>query len=629
MGSKIEWTNRTWNPTTGCTYYSSAKNGGNECLNCYSEVLTNRLQAMGQEKYKQGFDVFVEHEDVLDEPYSWKQPSTVFVNSMSDLLHLACSDDFIKKAFKVVNDTPQHTYQILTKRHERLEKLPADLVWSDNIWMGVSCGNQYATKRIPSLVQSKAKHKFLSVEPFIQEITEIDLTGINWVIVGGESGNNSYKIEKDEKGKEKYQIVNGRVVYTFVLDENGRKILEKKIRPLKKEWVEVIKDKCEQQNIPFFFKQWGKAKNNPNSNDPTLNKEHRYYAKGGCQLNGKIYWANPTVENDSTPMINVFGEEYYIMDEFEELNSIWELKSYLPMIDKGLYSQLKENIKQNDLNDPILYYVTAEGKKLVIEGHNRLKACIELKKKKIPTKEVKETFNCLDDVKLWMVKHQCGKRNLSSIEMIRLAYLSKPSIEKLARENLSKAGKSFSKSTISQTNSTEIKKIDTYEEICKIAKVGRTTVYRYSHILKFATQTVIDRLHNGDISIGSAFDSLKNKIEPVIDNTDKECILVSPSRNNRQSEINSLKNETISIESAYSSQKDRKVAVTENKITEIEPKLVKPTQVNNIIILQNIEDGQKKIKIGDIDVMMIFNQSDKLNILKENPNVRIGVYYLS
>jgi protein gp37 len=627
MGSKIEWTNRTWNPTTGCTYYSSAKNGGNECLNCYSEVLTNRLQAMGQEKYKQGFDVFVEHEDVLDEPYSWKQPSTVFVNSMSDLLHLACSDDFIKKAFKVVNDTPQHTYQILTKRHERLEKLPADLVWSDNIWMGVSCGNQYATKRIPSLVQSKAKHKFLSVEPFIQEITEIDLTGINWVIVGGESGNNSYKIEKDEKGKEKYQIVNGRVVYTFVLDENGRKILEKKIRPLKKEWVEVIKDKCEQQNIPFFFKQWGKVKNNPNRSDPTLNKEHRYYAKGGCQLNGKIYWANPTMEDDSTPMINLFAEDFYIMDEFEELHTIWELKSYLPKLEKDLFSQLKENIKQNDLNDPILYYVTAEGKKLVIDGHNRLKACIELKKKNVPTKEIKENFSNLDDIKLWMIKQQCERRNLSKIEMIQLAYLSKPTIEKLAKENLCKAGKANSKKNTESANSEEIKKIDTYFEIAKIAHVGRTTVYRYSLILNSAPQTVIDSVNKGDISIGSAYASLKNKIEPVIDNTDKKYLSILPLRNNRQPVANSLKNETIPIESADTPQKIKKEAIKENKITEIEPKRVGRLQ-DNLIILQNIDDGQQKIKNGDIDVMMIFNQSDKLNILEKNPDVRIGVYYL-
>jgi protein gp37 len=281
---------------------------------------------MGQERYKLGFNVVVEHEDVLNEPYTWKKPTTVFVNSMSDMFHRDISDDFIRKVFKVMNDTPQHKYQILTKRHTRFEKLPDDIIWSDNIWMGVSCGTQYSTRRIPALVQSKAKHKFLSIEPFIQEITEIDLKGIDWVIVGAESGNNSYLREKDENGEDKFQIIDNKVVYTNVLDDNGQKIIEKVIRPMKKEWVDIIKDKCSEQNVPFFFKQWGKTKNNPNQNDPSLNKEHRYYAKGGCQLDGKYYLANPTIEDDSTPVINIFGDEFYVMDEFETLNTIWELK---------------------------------------------------------------------------------------------------------------------------------------------------------------------------------------------------------------------------------------------------------------------------------------------------------------
>ena len=225
--SNIEWTNKTWNPTSGCSHYSySEKNDGNECLNCYAETLTKRLKAMGKERYKMGFDVLVEHEEALNEPYKWKKAKTVFVNSMSDLFHRNVSDDFIRKVFKVMNDTPLHKYQILTKRHTRLEKLPDDLIWSDNIWMGVSCGTQYSTRRIPSLVKSKAKHKFLSVEPFIQEITEIDLTGIEWVIVGGESGNNYFKREKDENGEDKYQIEGKKIIYKYELDASGNKIIE-------------------------------------------------------------------------------------------------------------------------------------------------------------------------------------------------------------------------------------------------------------------------------------------------------------------------------------------------------------------------------------------------------------------
>ncbi len=298
---------------------------------------------MGKERYKMGFDVLVEHEEALNEPYKWKKAKTVFVNSMSDLFHRNVSDDFIRKVFKVMNDTPLHKYQILTKRHTRLEKLPDDLIWSDNIWMGVSCGTQYSTRRIPSLVKSKAKHKFLSVEPFIQEITEIDLTGIEWVIVGGESGNNYFKREKDENGEDKYQIEGKKIIYKYELDASGNKIIEKVIRPVEKEWIEFIRDKCLEYNTAFFFKQWGKLKNNPNPNDPSLNKGHRYYAKGGCEIDGKFYQENPTVGNDSVPTINVFEDEYFVMDEYEGLNSIWELKSYLPMMDSDRCSSLISN----------------------------------------------------------------------------------------------------------------------------------------------------------------------------------------------------------------------------------------------------------------------------------------------
>lgn len=565
MGSNIEWTTETWNPTTGCTHYSSKKNGGNECLNCYSEVLTNRLKAMGKEKYKQGFDVFVEHEDVLDEPYSWKLPSTVFVNSMSDLLHIACSDDFIKKVFQVANDTPQHTYQILTKRHTRLETLPDELVWSDNIWMGVSCGTQYATRRIPALVQSQAQHKFLSIEPFIQEISEIDITGIDWVIAGGESGNNSYKIEKDEKGEDKYQIINGKIAYTFALDDSGKKILEKEIRPMEKEWIETIKDKCEEQNIPFFFKQWGKSKNNPNPDDPTLNKEHRYYAKGGCQLNGKIYWANPTIENDSIPMVNLFENDFYIMDEYEELNTIWELKSYLPMMDKQLYSQLKEDIRQNGLNDPILYYTTKQGQKLVIEGHTRLKACIELTKKKIPTKEIKENFSNLDEIKLWMLKHQFQRRNLSNVERIQLAYISKETIVRMAKANLAKGGKNIKIDAA----------VDTNTEIAKIAGVGRSSVVRYTNVINKASKSVIEKLQKGEISITAANSLVKN--------------------------------------------------ISENKKT---PKEKRNNEEVKIILVSSIEKGMQQIESGTIEGLLIVSNEKQIQNLNNTQKAKFGVYIM-
>jgi protein gp37 len=511
--SSIEWTKKTWNPTSGCTHYSSARNGGNECLNCYAESQTKRFKAMGQVRYKEGFDVVVEHDYVLNEPYTWKEPEVVFVNSMSDLFHKDVSDDFISKVFKVMNDTPQHTYQILTKRHDRLEKLPEDLIWSDNIWMGVSCGTQYSTRRIPALVNSKAKHKFLSIEPFIQEITDIDLTGIHWVIVGGESGKTTYKIEKDENGEDKFTLKNDKVVFTHALDENGNKIIEKVIRPVKLEWIEKIKEECKVQNVPFFFKQWGLKKFNPNPNDPTTNKRHKYYSKGGCMLNGEIYLTNPSFDFIEPFKIGLFDNKYYVLDNINELKTIWELKSYLPMMEESLFEQLGKDIKKNGLNDPILFFKTPDGDNLVIEGHTRLEACIKQKIKIIPTKEIKADFQSLDDIKFWMVQHQLQRRNLSVLEKVKLSFTHKEIIEKKAKENQSKAGK---KSKVNVP-------LDTNDEIARIAGVSRATVVRYGSIVDRANDNVKNQLDNGSLSIFSAYNLIKDKTpKPIVQKQPKQ-----------------------------------------------------------------------------------------------------------
>ena len=464
--SNIEWTNTTWNPTTGCTKISK------ECDNCYAEVMTKRMMHMpNQPRYKNGFDVFVEHDDALNEPFNWKKPKTVFVNSMSDLFHKDVTIEFLQKIFTVMNNTPQHTYQVLTKRHHELEKYSSQLNWTDNIWMGVSVGHVAGERRIESLVKCGAKHKFLSVEPLIEELSDLNLKGIDWVICGGESGDN-------------------------------------KARPIEKDWILKIKRNCEQYNVPFFFKQWGKQKFNPNPNDPTIDKQHRYHAKGGCMLDRKLFLENPCVKDDSVPMINLFGLDYYVMDEFQDLKTIWELKSYLPIMESELFEQLKNDIKTNGLNDPILYLTTPEGSKLVIEGHTRLKACLELKMSLIPTKEINEIFTDLDEIKLWMIKHQFQRRNLSSVEKIQLAYLSKDTIENMAKINLSKGGK----------NIDVIEHVDTNAEIAKIAGVGRTTVVRYSSILDKGSKSIIDKLNKGEISISSAYDSTKG----LISKKDKE-----------------------------------------------------------------------------------------------------------
>lgn len=214
MGSKssIEWTEYTWNPVTGCTKISPG------CLNCYAERMAKRLQAMGQPNYREGFKVAM-HENALRAPFGWRRPSMVFVNSMSDLFHKEVPVSFIQKAFEVMRSLPQHQFQILTKRAERLAELSRLLPWAENIWMGVSVENRDYIQRIDILRQTEACVKFLSIEPLLGPISGLDLAGIDWVIVGGESGPGA--------------------------------------RPMKKEWVMDIRDQCLDAGVAFFFKQWG------------------------------------------------------------------------------------------------------------------------------------------------------------------------------------------------------------------------------------------------------------------------------------------------------------------------------------------------------------------------------------
>jgi len=210
--SKIEWTQVTWNPTTGCNKVSQG------CKNCYAEIMSKRLQAMGVKKYKNNFKV-VEHPNSLQEPSNWHKPRLVFVNSMSDLFHKDVSTDFIKQVFKVMNENPKHTFQILTKRAKRLLELNSELNWTPNIWMGVSVENNDVLERVEYLKQIDAKIKFLSIEPLLGPVEDLNLEGIDWVIVGGESGSGA--------------------------------------RPMNPEWVQQIHIKCIVADVPFFFKQWG------------------------------------------------------------------------------------------------------------------------------------------------------------------------------------------------------------------------------------------------------------------------------------------------------------------------------------------------------------------------------------
>ena len=219
--SGIEWTEVTWNPTTGCDKTSPG------CDNCYALTLAKRLRAMGQAKYQNdgdprtsgpGFALTV-HEDTLAAPYRWKSPRLIFVNSMSDLFHPDVPLAFIKRVFSVMAETPQHTYQVLTKRSKRLAAVAGELDWPSNVWMGVSVETERYAFRLDHLRSVGAAVRFVSAEPLLGPLPNLDLTSIDWLIAGGESGPNA--------------------------------------RPMDEEWVRDIRDQCGEAGVAFFFKQWG------------------------------------------------------------------------------------------------------------------------------------------------------------------------------------------------------------------------------------------------------------------------------------------------------------------------------------------------------------------------------------
>lgn len=210
--SKIEWTGSTWNPITGCTKYSDG------CTNCYAEKMANRLKNMGLKKYENSFNLTLHYENIED-PLFMKKPQTIFVCSMSDIFHKDVPDEFILKLFEVMNKAHWHTFQVLTKRAERIKELNDSITWTKNIWLGTTVESEKVTHRIDYLRESGAYIKFLSIEPLLSPINDLKLKNIDWVIVGGESG--------------------------------------AKARPMLKEWVVDIKNQCNTQYVPFFFKQWG------------------------------------------------------------------------------------------------------------------------------------------------------------------------------------------------------------------------------------------------------------------------------------------------------------------------------------------------------------------------------------
>jgi protein gp37 len=234
LSTAIEWTDSTWNPVTGCSKVSSG------CVNCYAERLALRLQAMGNPSYTNGFSVTL-HEDALTLPLKWKKPQTIFVNSMSDLFHEDIPLEFILSVFDIMRRADWHCFQILTKRSERMLELSPRLPWASNIWMGVTVEAENYIYRIEHLKRTDTAIKFLSLEPLLSPINNLSLAGIDWVIVGGESGPNA--------------------------------------RPMKKDWVVDIRNQCQNKNVPFFFKQWG-----------GINKK-----KAGRELDGRIWSETPSL----------------------------------------------------------------------------------------------------------------------------------------------------------------------------------------------------------------------------------------------------------------------------------------------------------------------------------------------
>jgi protein gp37 len=240
--SKIPWTRASWNPITGCDRISAG------CVHCYAERMAHRLQKIGQAKYKNGFKVTV-HDDVLSLPLTWKKPRLIFVNSMSDLFHEEVPLEFIKKIFGVMRRADWHIFQILTKRSGRMLELAPELVWPENVWAGVTVESSKYYSRLDDLRQVPAAIRYVSVEPMLGPMPDFPVEGIDWIILGGESGPGA--------------------------------------RPMHKDWVIRIRDRCAKYDIPFFFKQWG-----------GFNRKET-----GCMLDGKYYHEMPRLKSPSSDLM--------------------------------------------------------------------------------------------------------------------------------------------------------------------------------------------------------------------------------------------------------------------------------------------------------------------------------------
>jgi protein gp37 len=470
--------------------------------------------------YTKGWNATSGASKTISLPSRWEYSVVAYLDSSQDLFSKEVSISFIRTVFERMNRCSNHTFIVQTENDTILKKFDSKLHWSENIWIGVPVGINDSESKINNLVSIKAKNRFLIIEP---PLIDFKLDGIDWVVVSGES----------------------------CTEEN----------PLTVEWVRAIKAKCEKANVPFYFKQWDNIKWNPNPDDPTMNGLHTYYAKGGCQLDGKLYLTNDRIPKFKTPTIKLFGKDYYVMDDMFSVATIWELKSYLPMSKGNQYAELKEDIKNYGIRDAILVWETPEGDQLVVEGHTRVRIQRALGYISIEHKRIYEDFKSIDEIKLWMVRHQLQRRNLSNTERVMYAYLSKDTIQEQAKKNLSKAGKGEG-----------VESIDTYEEIAKLAGVGRTTVVRYNDVITKGSKTTIKKLHDGKLSISSAHSKIK----------------------------------------------------TDPDIREKQP----PPTSNEpaILVFDNIQDGIKAFEQGEIEDFLITRFDKASQILKKKVGRKIGIF---
>ncbi|WP_147293649.1 ParB/RepB/Spo0J family partition protein [Chryseobacterium indoltheticum] len=433
----------------------------------------------------------LKYQEILDTPSTWIDNSYISIsNSKTGLLRINTNDKnnpafvFYKKITEVIKNS-NHTYNILFDTATLHIPNLLNIGYGNNVVIGLHMEFGLLEFLIHSIFQDTQIHrKYLHISTFDDYIDVIDYSryAFEWLVID--------------------------------LQEDCFFNLLRFQQPFKT-WHEAIhlqRLNCEKHNVPFHFKSWGKVENNPNPNDPTLNPVHRYYTKTGCMLDGKIYYYDP-ITKTTAPTLTLFDNEYYIMDEHCGLNTIWELKSYLPFMKPELFELLKEDIHLNGLNDPILYILTKDSTKVVIEGHTRLRACIELDIKDFPIKEVKEDFDSIEDIQLWMLKHQFQRRNMSSVERLELAYQSKEIIEKRAKLNLSKAGKGDS---VTET-------FDTNLEIAQLAGVGKTTVVNYGNVMAKASPNLIEQMRKGKLSISGAYNKIKDKT-PKSEKTNPEIV---------------------------------------------------------------------------------------------------------